>query len=160
MAKLKALDEFFDDTLTLPVHGQDFTIPAPSAETGLLCQKLMQAGVAAASGQETDLADLAELDDDEETDLYKRCLGPVYDELLAAKVSWPVLKHCGMTAFLWIAVNTDAAMKFWDAGGNPEALAPNREAASKEAASSTRSRGSTSGTTRSPKVRTSRGKSS
>ncbi|PRX66103.1 hypothetical protein B0I32_106239 [Nonomuraea fuscirosea] len=159
MAKLKALDEFFDDTLTLPVSGSEYTIPAPDAETGLLCQRLMQAGVAAAAGQQTDLSDLADLDDDEETDLYKRCLGPVYDALVADKVSWPKIKHCGVTAFLWIAADLDTAMRFWDAGGVPEAMAPDR-AASEAAASTTRSRGSTSGTSRSRQARTSRGKSS
>lgn len=159
MARLKALDEFFDDTLTLPVGGKEYTVPAPSAGTGLLCQRLMQAGVAAANGKETDLTDLAELDDDQETDLYKRCLGPVYDQLLADKVTWPRIKHCGVTAFLWIAVDLDAAMKFWDAGGNPEALAPNR-AASEAAASTTRPRGSTSGTSRSRQAPRSRGKAS
>lgn len=159
MAKLKALDEFFDDTLTLPVGGKEYTIPAPDAETGLLCQRLMQAGVAAAAGQQTDLSDLAELDDDQETDLYKRCLGPVYDQLIADKVTWPRIKHCGVTAFLWIAADLDTAMKFWDAGGAPEALAPTR-AASEAAASTTRSRGSTSGTSRSRQAQKSRGKAS
>jgi len=159
VAKLKALDEFFDDTLTLPVGGKEYTIPAPDAETGLLCQRLMQAGVAAAAGQQTDLSDLAELDDDQETDLYKRCLGPVYDQLIADKVTWPRIKHCGVTAFLWIAADLETAMKFWDSGGAPEALAPNR-AASEAAASTTRSRGSTSGTSRSRQAQKSRGKAS
>ncbi|QFY09644.1 hypothetical protein GBF35_25975 [Nonomuraea phyllanthi] len=159
MAKLKALDEFFDDTLTLPISGKEYTIPAPDAETGLLCQRLMQAGVAAANGQAADLSDLAELDDDQETDLYRRCLGTVYDELLADKVTWPRIKHAGITAFLWIAVDLDAAMKFWDAGGLPEALAPNR-AASEVAANTTRPRGSTSGTKPPRQAQRSRGKSS
>ncbi|MEV0149681.1 MULTISPECIES: hypothetical protein [unclassified Nonomuraea] len=159
MAKLKALDEFFDDTLTLPVGGKEYTVPAPSAETGLLCQRLMQAGVAAANGQETDLTDLANLDDDQETDLYRRCLGPVYDELRADKVTWPRIKHCGVTAFLWIAVDVDAAMKFWESGGDPEALAPNR-AASEAVARTTRSRGSTSGTNPPRQAPRSRGKAS
>ncbi|MFF0770981.1 hypothetical protein ACFYUK_19000 [Nonomuraea wenchangensis] len=159
MAKLKALDEFFDDTLGLPIGGKEYVIPAPDAETGLLCQRLMQAGVAAAAGQETDLSDLADLDDDQETDLYRRCLGPVYDQLLADKVTWPRIKHAGVTAFLWIAVDLDAAMKYWESGGDPEALAPNR-AASEAAASTTRSRGSTNGTSRSRQGQRSRGKSS
>ncbi|MEV0617564.1 hypothetical protein AB0I81_29880 [Nonomuraea sp. NPDC050404] len=159
MAKLRALDEFFDDTLTLPVNGKEYTVPAPDAETGLLCQRLMQAGVAAANGQETDLTDLADLDDDQETDLYQRCLGPVYDTLRADKITWPKIKHCGVTAFLWIAVDLDAAMKFWGSGGNPELLAPNR-AVSEAAASTTRSRGSTSGTNPPRQARRSRGKAS
>lgn len=159
MAKLKALDEFFDDTLTLPIGGREYTIPAPDAETGLLCQRLMQAGVAAAAGQQTDLSDLAELDDDQETDLYKRCLGPVYDQLIADKVSWPRIKHAGITAFLWVAADLETAMRYWEAGGNPEAFAPSRTV-SEAAASTTRSRGSTSGTSRSQQAQRSRGKSS
>lgn len=156
MAKLKALGEFLDTTLTLPVNGKEYVVPAPSAETGLLCQKLMQAGVAAANGKEADLADL---DDGEELDLYKRCLGSVHDELLTDKISWPVIKHCGVTAFLWIAADLDTATRYWESGGNPEAQAPD-QTASKAAASSTRSRGSTSGTNPRRAAAPSRGKTS
>ncbi|WP_433235539.1 DUF7426 family protein [Streptosporangium sp. CA-135522] len=156
MAKLKALDEFLDTTLTLPVGGKEYTVPAPSAETGLLCQKLMHAGVAAANGKETDLADL---DDVEEFNLYKRCLGPVHEELLADKISWPVIKLCGVTAFLWIAADLDTATRYWESGGNPEAPAPDQTTSS-AAASSTWSRGSTSGTNPRRKAAPSRGKAS
>ncbi|MDP9843250.1 DUF7426 family protein [Streptosporangium lutulentum] len=154
MAKLKALDAFLDTTLTLPIGGKEYTIPAPSAETGLLCQRLMQAGVAAANGKQADLADL---DDGEELDLYQRCLGPVHGELLADKVSWPVIKLAGVTAFLWIAADLDTATRYWESGGSPEAQAPD-PATSSAAASTTKSRGSTSGTN--PRQKASRGKAS
>lgn len=139
MAKLKALDEFFDDSLTLPINGKEYTVPPPSAETGLLCQRVMQAGVAAANGKK---ADLSNLDDEQELDLYKRCLGTAHEQLIADGVSWPVIKHAGVTAFLWIAADSDTAGKYWESAGSddPEAPAPNR-ATRRAAASSTRSRG-------------------
>jgi hypothetical protein len=139
MAKFRDLDEFFDDTLPLPIKGKTYVVPGPDADTGLLCQRLMAVGITAAQGGDIDAA---QLDDAGEIDLYARVLGPVYQELLADKVSWPRIKHAGTTAFLWIAADLDTAMKFWEMG--PEAEAPDRKAA----ASSTPRRGSTSGTSR------------
>ncbi|MEU5863499.1 hypothetical protein ABZ815_20180 [Nonomuraea sp. NPDC047529] len=138
MAKFRDLDEFFDDTLPLPIGGKTYRVPPPDADTGLLCQRLMTAGIAAANGKEIDAA---QLDDAGEVDLYQRVLGSVYSELRADGVSWPRLKHAGVTAFLWIAGDAEAAAKYWDAG--PEADAPTAGAVT-----STPSRGSTSGTSR------------
>ncbi|MEV4806761.1 hypothetical protein AB0K18_42775 [Nonomuraea sp. NPDC049421] len=119
MAKFKDLDEFFDDGLALPVGGKTYRIPAPSAEVGLYCQRLAEAGVAAANGKD---APEAELDDVRELDLYQKVLGPVYDELIADGVSWPKIKHVGITAFMWTAGNDEAAAAYWEKG--PEAAAP------------------------------------
>ncbi|MEV3981773.1 hypothetical protein [Nonomuraea sp. NPDC049758] len=138
MAKFRDLDEFFDDSLPLPIGGKTYRVPPPDADTGLLCQRLMTAGIAAANGKEVDAA---QLDDAGEVDLYQRVLGAAYDEMRADEVSWPRLKHAGVTAFLWIAGDEEAAAKFWDAG-------PESEAPKAEAATSTPSRGSTSGTSR------------
>ncbi|SDL73099.1 hypothetical protein SAMN05421874_12822 [Nonomuraea maritima] len=152
MASFKDLDEFFDPTLPLPVGGKTYVIPPPSAEVGLLCQRLMQAGVAAHSGQAVDaegLNQLAEvvLDDDQEKDLYQRILGPVWDQLIADKVAWPKILHVGQTALIWIAAGMEPAAKHWESGSAMgEAEAPTRTAAS--AATSTRTRGSATGTTR------------
>ncbi|MFI6886753.1 DUF7426 family protein [Streptosporangium canum] len=153
MAAFKDLDEFFDDTLRLPVGGKTYVIPAPDAEVGLLCQRLMNAGIAAESGEEVDGEELTNLaavvlTDDQEQDLYKRILGPVYVELFNDGLTWPKIQHIGSTALIWVAVGTDAAVKFWTSSG--EAQAPNRSTrrATAAAARSTRSRGSATGTTR------------
>src|SRR4051812_14586508 len=102
MAKFKDLDEFFDDGLSLPVGGKTYRIPAPSAQVGLYCQKLAEAATQAADGKDVSEADL---DDAREADLYVKVLGPVYDELIADKVSWPKIKHVAVTTFLWIVGN-------------------------------------------------------
>lgn len=146
MAEFRDLDEFFDDTLPLKIKGKTYVVPAPDAETGLFCQRLMAAGINAANGREIDAASL---DDDGEQDMYRRVLGSVYDELIADAVSWPRIKHAGITAFLWIAGDTDSAQKWWESGGEGEAEAP-----AAGAASSTRSRGSGSGTSRTPRTKT------
>ncbi|MGW4639550.1 DUF7426 family protein [Sphaerisporangium sp. NPDC004334] len=145
----KDLDEFFVDTLPLPVGGKTYVVPPADAETGLLCQRLMAAGIDAANGKQVDLASL---DDAGEKDLYRRCLGAVYDELIADGVTWPKVKHCGVTAFLWIAGDVDTAETYWLSGGDddPETPAPNR-AARRAAASTTRKRGSTSTTNPAPR---------
>lgn len=149
-ARFGALDELFDDALELPIKGKTYKIPSPSAEDGLKVQQITTLAARMLSGGEADDAEV--LDDDEELDLLKLCLGPVYDELKADGVSWAWIKHVGLTAMFWITSDLETAEAYWNAAGNPEALAPNREArrAAKKngsaAAKSTRSRGSTSGT--------------
>ncbi|MFI6485153.1 hypothetical protein ACIBH1_45095 [Nonomuraea sp. NPDC050663] len=131
MVKLKELDDFLDDGLELPIKGKTYLVPPASAEVGLYCQRLAEVGMAAAKGQQDEGA--AELDDARESELYRKCLGPVLDEMVADGVSWPRIKHAAITAFFWIAGNDEAAATFWERG--PEAAAP--EATKGRAASST-----------------------
>lgn len=131
MAKFKDLNDFFDDGLELPIAGKLYKIAAPSAETGLYCQRLAEAGVAAANGRDVPEA---ELDDVRELELYQRVLGPTYDELIADGVSWPRIKHVAITTFMWVAGNEQAAQTYWEQG--PEAQAP--AATAPKAGSSTR----------------------
>ncbi|WP_420819222.1 DUF7426 family protein [Nonomuraea lactucae] len=166
MATFRELDEFFDPSLRLPAGGRTYVIPPPDAEVGLLCQRLMHAGLAVEAGQQVDeegLHQLAEtvLDDNQEKDLYRRILGPVYDELFADKVSWPVIQHVGQTALVWVAAGLEAAAKHWESVSG-EGQAPNRATrrAQAAAARSTRSRGSATGTTRKTASRSRKGAAS
>ncbi|MEW1843138.1 hypothetical protein AB0392_34800 [Nonomuraea angiospora] len=155
MAQFRNLDEFFDPSLRLPVGGKTYVIPPPDAAVGLLVQRLMHAGVAAQAGHEVDQEGLTQLaesvltNDSDEKELYPRLLGPVWAELFADGVDWPVIQHVGETALLWVAAGVDAAARYWEAGAG-EAEAPNRKArrAAAAQARSTRSRGSRSGSTR------------
>lgn len=158
--RFDALDEYLDDSLTLPgVKGVDgtvreYTIPAPSAEDGLRIQRIMTSATravqAAESNQQPLPADSAVLDDEAESDLFTLALGKSLFDDLKAEVSWPTLKHIAMTAVMWITADLDTAERFWTTGGAPSQPAPNRAArraeGSSAAASKTRSRGSTSGT--------------
>lgn len=145
----QALAELLDESLQLPIGETVYTVPAPSAEVGLRTQAIVNAAAAAADGGHVDEEILS---DAAERDLYRDVLGTAYDDLLAAGVSWPVLKHCAITAMVWIAQDRGAAETYWNAGGDPSRLAPNRAArrARSGAASSTRSRGSSSGTSTRP----------
>ncbi|MFF9261995.1 DUF7426 family protein [Streptomyces longwoodensis] len=142
----QALGELLDETLALPIGDKTYTIPAPSAETGLRVQAIMQAAAVAADGGKVDeplLKDAAE------RDMYRDVLGTAHTEMVADGVSWPQLKHCAVTAMVWIVQNAEAAERYWNSGGDPNRLAPNRKArrSSSGAASTTRSRGSGSSTT-------------
>ncbi|MFF5142525.1 hypothetical protein ACFY6U_22820 [Streptomyces sp. NPDC013157] len=142
----KELGNLLDDSLSLPIKGKVYTVPAPSAATGLRVQSIMQAAAAAADGGEVDREMLA---DAAERDMYRDVLGSAHAEMVADGVEWPTLKHAAVTAMVWIMQDKDRAEAYWNSGGDPSRLAPNREQRRKApsaAASSTRSRGSTSGT--------------
>ncbi|MEU9141711.1 hypothetical protein AB0D33_38225 [Streptomyces sp. NPDC048404] len=139
------LGELLDGTLALPVGDTTYTVPAPSAATGLRVQAIMQAAATAADGGKVDEAILA---DAAERDMYADVLGTAHAEMVANGVSWPQLKHAAVTAMVWIVQSKDAAERYWNSGGDPSRLAPNRKARrnSSATASKTQSRGSSSST--------------
>ncbi|MEU7340542.1 hypothetical protein [Streptomyces sp. NPDC007074] len=141
----EALGQLLDETLALPVGDKVYVVPAPSAATGLRVQAIMQAAAVAADGGHIDDAVLA---DAAERDMYRDVLGTAHAEMVAADVAWPTLKHCAVTAMVWIVQNKEAAERYWNSGGDPSRLAPNRQQrrSSSAAANKTRSRGSSSGT--------------
>lgn len=157
--RFEALDEYLDDSLTLPARGVDgktreYVIPSPSAEDGLRVQRIMQSATrlvkAAESDSEPTPADTAVLDDEAEANLFELALGKEAFDQLTLDVQWSTLKHVAMTAVMWITADLETAEKFWTSGGDPSQAAPNRAArraaASSAGANATRSRGSTSGT--------------
>ncbi|MEV6297855.1 hypothetical protein AB0M02_00445 [Actinoplanes sp. NPDC051861] len=161
-AKLGDLDDYFSPGLTVTVKGKEYTIPLASAETGLWCRRM-----AVATGQ------LHEASTEEEMQavadrmgaiqqlpgdmtLPEYTLGAVYTEMVADGVEDPYIEYCGMTAYIWIIAGEDAAARWYQSGGRPEATGPNRASrraaartgeTSSGAATGTRSRASTSGTT-------------
>jgi hypothetical protein len=110
------LDEFFDDSLRLPMGGKVYVVPPVDATTGLRLQRMLGVAAAASAGASVDAGDLAALNlgDDDERDLYEKCLGTAYDEMLADGVSWPRIRHAGITAFMWAAGNRELAESVWN----------------------------------------------
>lgn len=165
--RFEALDDYLDDSLTLPAKGSDgkvreYTIPSPPAEDGLRVQRIMQSATravqAAQSNSEPQAADTAVLDDEAEADLFQLALSEDVFAQLKREVSWETLKRIAMTAVMWITADLETAEKFWTSGGTggaPSQAAPNRAArraaASSAGASATRTRGSTSGTKAQPR---------
>ncbi|MFD7508119.1 hypothetical protein ACFV5N_02045 [Streptomyces sp. NPDC059853] len=146
-----ALDDFLDESITLPIGGRTYVIPAPSAEVGLRVQAMVQAAAIAADGGR--VRDQV-LDDSAEHDHYRDVLGTAYEQMLDDGVNWPALKHAALTAMVWITQDRATAERFWASGGDPKAGAPNRAARRQQdrsgGASTTRSAGSTSGTSGRP----------
>jgi hypothetical protein len=108
-------------------------------------QAIMQAAATAADGGQADREVLA---DAAERDMYADVLGSAHAEMVADGVEWPMLKHAAVTAMVWIIQSKDRAEAYWNTGGDPSQLAPNREQrrSTSGAANKTRSRGSSSGT--------------
>jgi hypothetical protein len=162
----EALDDFLSDGLSLPVTGKDgftreYHIPDPSAEAGIKIERITTYAARLAAGGAPTEGKV--LDDEEETDLYKLCLGDAYDSL-KAEVTWSMFKHVALTAMFWITADEATALEYWRTGEVPgkagrnraERRAISRDSSAKGAANGTRSPASTSGT-RAASPRRSRG---
>lgn len=130
-ARFEALDDLFDSSLELPIQGKTYKVPSPSGEDGLRIQRITTVAVQAVIGGAP--PDVEALDDDQELDLLKMCLGPVYRELLNDGIDWSWIRHAGLTAMFWITSGVDDALTYWKAAGDPSRLAPNREARRQQA---------------------------
>lgn len=144
------LAEVLDPDLALPIGGKTYRVPPVDAETGLRLQRLAEHAAKVAKAAESgDDADTVALGDDDEVDLYRQALGSAYDEMVADGVSFAALKVAGITAWLYAAVDAATAEGYWNAAGDPEALAGNRD--NRRAARSTRQQESATGTNPTPK---------
>jgi len=128
--RFEALDDFLEDHLELPVRGADgevrvYRIEDPSAEDGIRIERITSLAARLASGRKG--PDTPVLDDDEERDLYRMCLGDAYDQMLADGVKWAMFKHVALTAMFWVVSDRETALEFWRTGQQP-GKAQNREA--------------------------------
>jgi hypothetical protein len=169
MPRFQALDELLDGNLELPVGRKVYVIEAPSAETGLYCQRYvaamknaattsvkLQKQLAAAAGDDADdqaMADLIDddaielLSDHDEAQMYQRVLGDTYQQLIDDKVSWPTMKRVALTAFWWIVAGDERAEQFWKNGeAAGKALSPTKTSRNTGGGTSTRRRASTTTT--------------
>jgi hypothetical protein len=153
----KALDDFLDGGLDLPVKGKDgvtrvYHIADPPAEDGVRIERISSLALRLAAGA---APGTKALDDEEETDLYRLCLGDTYERLLA-EVRWATFKHVALTAMFWITADRETALLYWNTQQRPgKVQAPkNREerrqasrgSSASAGASTTPSLASTSGT--------------
>ncbi|MGW4305071.1 DUF7426 family protein [Streptomyces californicus] len=149
-----ALGDFLDDALELPVPGKDgetrtYRITGPSARDGLRIERITTLAARLAAGGEAPTAPV--LDDDEELDLYRMCLGSTYEQLLD-DVSWAAFRHVALTAMMWITADRETAAAYWATGNTPGKAnraarrSASRGSSAKAAANSTRTPASTSGT--------------
>lgn len=153
------LDEVFEDGLPLPVGGKVYRVPSCDGELGMWCQRLMGAALVIQQGGQAppEMPSLT-IDGDDEMALYRRLLGPVWDELHRDGVSWDRIQLVAQTSFIWAGAGRTEAERFWNSGGSdPKAVLPNRKArrsgsgTGTGAASTSRNSGSTNGMKRQPK---------
>ena len=161
MGAWKDLDEFLDEEfLELPISGKVYRIYDVDGETAMRVRRLAKVAqevkAAVDAGEQVDL-DADELDDQEAEDLFERVLGDAYGEMLANGVREQRIKFALQTAMIWIIADEESAQRFWEAGGQGEAIAPaapNRAARRASAAVERTTRKQVSGTT--TKVKSSR----
>ncbi len=172
MPKFPELDASLGETLDLPVPlpargsrpaGQVkvYSVPALDADTWARLAARFTGLKDKAAAAESDDEEVA--DDRSEAALYRRSLGPVYDELTSDGATWTQIRACGLTALTWHIHGTDAAMEIWARGGVPKPRSTSTTDESTETpaeAPSTPPPVSGSGTTRSRKAQGSSGRTS
>ncbi|MBL1107981.1 hypothetical protein JK361_25900 [Streptomyces sp. 5-8] len=154
-APFEALDSFLEEYLELPVRGRDgqmrtYRIEEPSAEDGLRIDRITTLAARLAAGGRT--PDTPVLDDQQELDLYRMCLGDAYEDL-KAELSWGAFKHVALTVMWWITSDRETAETFWKTGqlgkaprNRAERRQASRGSSESGTASTTPSPASTSGT--------------
>lgn len=155
--------------ISLPIRGTTYEFPGSiSGWAYLLCQRMFSTVLAAErAGTTASLNDLADdlapdadvLSDMDQPGLERELYGDQHDALYRALDS-ATLQHVLVTLAAWHALGAEVAVTVWEAPGNR--AAPNRaarRAGAKPAATRTRRRASTSGTTsaRTPTASKSRG---
>lgn len=141
---LDDLRAFLDQpVLTLPVGGKKYTVRPCKADAWLKLQEI---------------ANRTDKDETESTPdmvLFRLALGDQLFEQLLPEVTGPELRHIGTTAYLWQLGSQELAARYWAGGGKaskPTATPQRtRRTTRTGAATTTRKRGSGSGTSTQPK---------
>lgn len=107
----RELEEFFEGSCILPIHGKKYRVPEPPALFGLKLKMLY-------SDPEREIGDAEELR------LMRELLGPVWDEMNTEGVRYSGMVHAGRTALLWYGLTPEAAKTFWLGGGVNHPLPP------------------------------------
>ncbi|GAA1395142.1 hypothetical protein ACFQZ4_24185 [Catellatospora coxensis] len=133
------LDEYYSPGLELPVRGTVYTVPLPSGELGLWCRRIAQTAgevgsadtpeemEAAAERARERVAALPPLPGGEKP-FDELMLGGAYAEMLKNAVPDPYIQFCAQTAYWWIVGGEEAARRYWESGGRPEARGPGNRA--------------------------------
>ena len=164
----------FSDPLIIPIGGKKYTIPPVSTSLGLkltlvaehaaqifaivernqeAARKAEEAGEAPPEPEPLPEFELE--DDDADEDLQQKMLGDAYDQMIKDDVPFTALRRAGMTAYHDFLYGREAAVAFWNSGGDPKAVAETLPAStgsmtSTGEATTTKRPASTSGT-KSPK---------
>lgn len=131
MPRLSLHDAVLDEDLVIPLRskkhpdGKDYTVPAPDAETGLWLQEQARIGAQIAEGMR-DAKD-GDLDDVAEKELYRKIMGPAFDEMLEDGVKFPSIKLAGQAVFAWALSDAEDAEDVWSGKAKAEAKANRAE---------------------------------
>lgn len=110
-----ALEEaaaWLDGDLILPIGGKKYRVPEYNAEIGLRVEAVLNAGNTLRGDGAVPERHRQLLSDEGEKNLYADVLGPAYEPLLTA-VSWPMLKHCALTAMFHFNISPEYAEMYW-----------------------------------------------
>lgn len=117
------------ESITLPIGDQEYTIDAPSMDTGLMIQGVTEGMAMLESGREEEALKIFErtgakvdMDDEEEIEFYERLLGPDnYQNMRKNGVDFVTLKRATSTVMVWVLQGIEAAQNVWNTDDPTEA---------------------------------------
>jgi len=137
---LSDYESFAEEPLVFPIGGKKYTLPPLGIEEGLLLAGIISGRDKRFAKKSTD-------------ELWKLVLGPLWDEMVRDGVPMGAVTRVALAAVAENVYGRETAIKAWETGADPEALAAylSKEAASTPStrtggAKKTPSRASTSGT--------------
>lgn len=107
------LAAFIRPGFDLPVLGRSYYIPPPNARDGQWLQALIDGVESVVLTSAIGKANKEVLSDEKERTAYEIALGSAYEEMEAAGVPWPILKHAGWTAWMYWTRGESAAERYW-----------------------------------------------
>jgi hypothetical protein len=139
---LKDYEELAQEPLAFPFKGKLYTMQPHDIPTGIKLTTVLAGGDPEFSARPVQ-------------DLYELLLGPLWQEMLTDGVPLAFASRCGMTAMADFQFGRTMAEAAWEAGADPKAMSAylvkqlpraQRRSLNTDAANSTPSPGSTSGT--------------
>lgn len=128
------LSEFLteNDLIIQGLGPRNYSVPAPSGETGLKYTALVNVAKKAARGEDVGDTDLQalKLDDAEEKEFTEQILGiEVLTQMVEDGLPWPAINRTAQYAFTHFAVSPEAAKKAFEMGAfSGKAVAPTNRA--------------------------------
>lgn len=98
----------------LPYNAKTYEVPAPNARDGLWLQALMDGSASLVLTRSLGAANQKVLlEDDQERTVYQLALGSAHTAMVEDGLPWPVVKHAGVTAWMYWTRGEEAAIAYW-----------------------------------------------
>lgn len=111
---MRDLRDFYDPHLHATINGTRFTVECPNAQDGFKLRAIMADPQLAQGANEITLINQLFKGDELPEDPTQLPTGGLWDEMVAAGVTWPEMLHLGLTAIHYFGLGEEIALRYWE----------------------------------------------